>query len=200
MKLYYSAASPFVRKVMMVAQELDLLDQLEKEPVQVHPVNRLQSLIVSNPLGQVPTLITDDGQALFDSRVICEYLNDKGNGSLFGNQDSRWGVLSELTALDSSLSALVIARYEISVRPVELQWLAWVDAQMDKSRTTLDYFEGKAESLEGRVDIVMFGLACLLGYLDFRFAHFDWRKLYPKLDAWNAQFSQRPSVQNTVPV
>ncbi|MFV9474630.1 glutathione S-transferase [Advenella sp. RU8] len=200
MKLYYSTTSPFVRKVMMVVQELGLLDQLEKETVQVHPVNRLQSLIVSNPLGQVPTLITDDGQALYDSRVICEYLNDKANGRLFGDQQSRWGILSELAALDGSLSALVTARYEISVRPVELQWLAWVDAQMDKTRTTLEYFEGKADTLEGRVDIAIFDLACLLGYLDFRFAHFDWRKLYPKLDAWYAQFSQRPSVKNTAPV
>lgn len=200
MKLYYSTSSPFVRKVMMVAEELGLLDQIEKEPVQVHPVNRLQTLIALNPLGQVPTLVTDDGQVLYDSRVICEYLNEKANGTLFGDKDSRWGILSELTALDGSLSALVATRYEISVRPVELQWLAWVDAQMDKARTTLDYFEGKAESLEGREDIALLGLACLLGYLDFRFSHFDWRRLYPKLDAWNAQFSQRSSVQNTIPV
>lgn len=185
---------------MMVAEELGLLDQIEKEPVQVHPVNRLQTLIALNPLGQVPTLVTDDGQVLYDSRVICEYLNEKANGTLFGDKDSRWGILSELTALDGSLSALVATRYEISVRPVELQWLAWVDAQMDKARTTLDYFEGKAESLEGREDIALLGLACLLGYLDFRFAHFDWRKSYPKLDAWHAKFSQRPSVLNTVPV
>lgn len=200
MKLYYSTSSPFVRKVMMVAEELGLLDQIEKEPVQVHPVNRLQTLIALNPLGQVPTLVTDDGQVLYDSRVICEYLNEKANGTLFGDKDSRWGILSELTALDGSLSALVATRYEISVRPVELQWLAWVDAQMDKARTTLDYFEGKAESLEGREDIALLGLACLLGYLDFRFAHFDWRKSYPKLDAWHAKFSQRSSVQNTIPV
>lgn len=200
MKLYYSTSSPFVRKVMMVAEELGLLDQIEKEPVQAHPVNRLQTLIALNPLGQVPTLVTDDGQVLYDSRVICEYLNEKANGTLFGDKDSRWGILSELTALDGSLSALVATRYEISVRPVELQWLAWVDAQMDKARTTLDYFEGKAESLEGREDIALLGLACLLGYLDFRFAHFDWRKSYPKLDAWHAKFSQRPSVLNTVPV
>ena len=199
MKLYYSTSSPFVRKVMMAAQELGLLDQIEKETVQVHPVNRLQTVIAANPLGQVPTLITDDGQALYDSRVICEYLNDKANGSLFGNQESRWGILSELAALDGSLSALVLARYEIGVRPVELQWLPWVDAQMDKARTTLDYFEGKAESLDGRADIAMLGLACLLGYLDFRFAHFDWRKSYPKLNTWNTQFSQRPSVLQTVP-
>lgn len=199
MKLYYSTTSPFVRKVMMVAEELGLLDQIEKEPVQAHPVNRSQAVLIANPLGQVPTLLTDDGQAIYDSRVICEYLNEKAGGALFGNQDSRWGILSELTALDGALAALVNARYEISVRPVELQWLAWVDALLDKSRTTLEYFESRVQELDERTDIVPFGLACLLGYLDFRYAHFDWRKAYPGLDAWNNRFSQRPSVQHTVP-
>jgi len=77
MKIFYSAASPFVRKTMIVAEELGIVDRIERLPAAASPVSRDRTIIPFNPLGQVPTFMTDDEQVLFDSKVICEYLNDK---------------------------------------------------------------------------------------------------------------------------
>jgi glutathione S-transferase len=94
MKIFFSPASPFVRKCMVIAHELGLADRIEKLPSAAGPVARDQTIIPSNPLGQVPTFITDEGQALFDSRVVCEYLIDRGGGSFFPAGKSRWPVVS----------------------------------------------------------------------------------------------------------
>src|SRR3546814_5307332 len=94
MKIYFSPASPFVRKCLVAAAELGLpADSIEKLPSAAHPVNRDQSIIKSNPLGQVPTFIADDGQMMADSRVVCEYLDDLAKGNLFPKDATRWEVL-----------------------------------------------------------------------------------------------------------
>src|SRR5690606_38776840 len=114
MKIYFSPASPFVRKCMAVAHETGLVDRIEKLPSAANPVNRDRTVIASNPLGQVPTLITDDGQALYDSRVICEYLDDLGGGKLFpATGKARWQALADQALADGILGAALLARYEI---------------------------------------------------------------------------------------
>lgn len=111
MKLFYSPTSPFVRKVMVVAHELGLADRLERLPSAAHPVNRDKSIISHNPLGQVPTLLTDDGQVLADSRVICEYLDDLAGGGLFPKAGAaRWRALVDQTLGDGLLGAALLAR------------------------------------------------------------------------------------------
>ena len=199
MKIFYSPASPFVRKCMVIAHELGLAERIEKLPSAAGPVARDQTIIPSNPLGQVPTFITDDGQALFDSRVVCEYLNDLGGGSLFPAGKTRWQVLTEQSMADGMLGAALLARYEAVLRPEALRWNDWVQGQLGKVRDGLALIEKNAAALDGRLDIGTITIGCALGYLDFRFPDLDWRPAHPATAAWYETFSQRPSMQATKP-
>lgn len=201
MKMFYASASPFVRKCMVVAHEAGLADRIEKLPGVAHPVKTDTSIAAVNPLGQVPTFLTDDGQALFDSRVICEYLDDLGQGSMFPRTGAaRWRALTEQSLADGILDAAILARYEITARPEEFQWSGWTQAQMKKIDASLDYFEKGADTYEkGHVDIGAITLGCALGYLDFRFTDYDWRTARPQLSAWFKIFEERPSMRDTAP-
>ncbi|MGE8658348.1 MAG: glutathione S-transferase [Achromobacter sp.] len=199
MKIYFSPASPFVRKCMVIAHELGLADRIEKLPSAAGPVARDQTIIPDNPLGQVPTLITDDGQRLFDSRVICEYLNDLGQGALFPTGTARWRALTEQSLGDGMLGAALLARYETVLRPEPLRWDGWYEGQMGKVRDGLALLEKTAASLEGRLDIGTITIGCALGYLDFRYPDFDWRAGHPAVAAWFKAFNQRASMQATLP-
>lgn len=199
MKIFFSPASPFVRKCMVIAHELGLVDRIEKLPSAAGPVARDQTIIPSNPLGQVPTFITDEGQALFDSRVVCEYLNDLGGGSFFPTGKDRWPVLAEQAMADGMLGAALLARYETVLRPEALRWDGWVEGQLGKVRDGLALIEKNAAGLEGRLDIGTITIGCALGYLDFRFPDLDWRASHPAAAAWYEGFSQRPSMQATKP-
>ncbi|TAL87172.1 MAG: glutathione S-transferase [Candidimonas sp.] len=200
MKIYFSPASPFVRKCMIVAQELGLASQIEKLPSAASPVVRDQTVAAANPLGKVPTLFTDNGQALYDSRVICEYLNDLGKGNFFPKDAAlKWQALTEQSLADGILDAALLARYENAMRPQELRWAAWTTGQMDKIKSGLGYFETVIDTRGKTFDIGTVALACALGYLDFRFPDYDWRSPYPTVAAWFAEISRRPSVADTLP-
>lgn len=199
MKIYFSPASPFVRKCMVIAHELGLADRIEKLPSAAGPVARDQNIIPDNPLGQVPTLITDDGQRLFDSRVICEYLNDLGKGALFPTGATRWAALAEQSLGDGMLGAALLARYETVLRPEPLRWDGWYEGQMGKVRDGLALLEKTAARLEGRLDIGIITVGCALGYLDFRFPDIDWRGDYPNLARLYEKLSQRQSFIDTRP-
>src|SRR5260221_10537422 len=116
MKLFFSPASPFVRKVLVVAIELGMEGRIERLPSAVHPVNRDQAVVAKNPLGQVPTLLLDDGTPLHDSRVICEYLDAQAGGArLFPAPGAaRWQALTEQSVADGLLDAAILSRYELS--------------------------------------------------------------------------------------
>ncbi|CEJ11735.1 putative GST-like protein YibF [bacterium YEK0313] len=199
MKIYFSPASPFVRKVMVVAHELGCADRIEKLDSAAGPVARDARIRQSNPLGQVPTFFTDDGEALYDSRVICEYLDAQAGGRLFGSGAARWRLLTEQSLGDGLLDAALLIRYERVARPKELYWADWEKGQMGKIADALARLEALAPGLGGRVDIGTITFGCGLGYLDFRFPEFDWRKDHPAGAAWYQAFSQRPSMQATVP-
>src|SRR5690606_8322753 len=118
MKIYFSPASPFVRKCLVVAAEVGLADRIEKLPSNAHPVNRDSTIAATNPLGQVPTFFTGEGQAIHDSRVICEYLNNLAGADLFpADAKKRWQALTEQSLADGILDAALLARYEATVRP-----------------------------------------------------------------------------------
>lgn len=196
MKLYFSPTSPYVRKVMITAHEVGLADRIEMLGSAAHPINRDRTIIAQNPLGQVPTLIADDGTVIADSRVICAYLNDLAKGSVFP-ADGKARLQAEIDQAlgDGILGAALILRYEVAVRPEALRWPEWISGQWDKIHTTLAHFEAHAP--EGRADIGAITLASALSYLDLRFPEYDWRKTHPKLAAWYATFEKRPSMVAT---
>ncbi|MBN8942299.1 MAG: glutathione S-transferase [Rhizobiales bacterium] len=199
MKIYFSPASPFVRKCMVVAHELGLTQRIEKLASAAGPVVRDANIRADNPLGQVPTFFTDDGEALYDSRVICEYLDAEGGGTMFGAGQQRWTLLTEQAMGDGLLGAALLIRYERVARPKELYWADWEKGQMGKITDALDRMEKLAPELGGRVDIGTITFGCGLGYLDFRFPDYDWRADHPETAAWYAAFSTRPSMQATQP-
>lgn len=200
MQLFHSHSSPFVRKVMVVAHELGLADRIALLPSAAHPTNRDGAILARHPLAQVPTLIDDDGRALADSRVICEYLDALGQGSLFPAAGAaRWTALSEQSTADGLLDAALLIRYEMTARPEAERSAAWIAGQEAKIASTLAAFEGAAPELGGRVDIGTIGIGCALGYLDLRFADLGWRACCPALEAWFASFAARPSMVATRP-
>ena len=200
MRLFHSPASPFVRKVLVCAHELGLADRIETLPSAAHPIDTDRTIAADNPLGQVPTFYADDGRTLFDSRVICEYLDAlPGGGRMFPAGDAHWTALVRQSAGDGLLDAALLARYDTVVRPAELRWEPWIGGQMNKIARTLDYMEAEADALAGTVDIGTITYGCALGYLDFRFADLGWRPSRPKLADWYARFGERPSMAATRP-
>lgn len=195
MRILFSPFSPYVRKCLVVAHELGLNDRLQLLSSNAHPVQRDAEIIRNNPLGKVPTFFTDDGQVLFDSRVICEYLNDFVKGSLFPAEGAkRWETLTMQALGDGMLDACLLARYEDVARPEALKWPEWRAAQLDKVETSLTWLCAHPEVLRGRVDMGTLTIGCALWYLDLRFPDFNWRERHPAMANWYAEFGQRPSV------
>lgn len=198
MKLFYSSRSPYVRKVLITAHEVGLADKIELVASNAHSVERDRTIVAVNPLGQVPTMVLDDGTMLADSGVICAYLNDLGLGDMFPAEGrERWRALVDQALGDGLMTAALIARYEKAVRPQATFWPEWHDAHLDKMRTTLDAFERSASSYRGRFDIGLASIASALSYLDLRFEDMEWRKHYPDLASWYAQLQARPSMAAT---
>jgi glutathione S-transferase len=200
MKLYYSATSPYVRKCLVSAHELKLRERLELLPSAPHPVNRDRALVASNPLGKVPTLVTDEGAVLYDSRVICDYLNELVHGHLVPAQASaRWAAYRDQALADGMMEAAILVRYEAFARPESLQWKDWIEGQMDKVNCGLAEIEQHAGAFGQRIDVGAISIGCVLGYLDFRYASMAWRDRYPRLAAWFAGFAERESMRATRP-
>lgn len=198
MKIYYSPTSPYVRKVLATAHELGLADRIERLPSAAHPVNRDRAIIAHNPLGQVPTLFTDDGVMLADSRVICEYLNDLAGGGLFPPPGpARWRALVDQAIGDGILAAALLSRYETVARPGDKLWQDWLNGQLDKVATSLTAIEAAAPSFGDRFDIGTITFACALGYLDLRYPDLKWRDSHPATAAWFVRFDARPAMAST---
>ena len=195
MKLYFSATSPYVRKCLVVAHELGVAERITLLPSNAHPVQRDATLVVQNPLGKVPTLVSDDGQVLYDSRVICEYLDTHFGGQLFPRDGAaRWQALTLQSLADGMLDAALLARYEEAARPEALRWAEWSAGQLDKLHTSLASLEAAPTQLADRVDIGTLALGCALGYIDLRFDRLGWRGRYPQVATWAAGFMLRPSM------
>jgi len=200
MKLFHSPPSPFVRKCLVVAHELGLKDRIELVPAAAHPVNRDRNVVAHNPLGKIPTLITDDGIVLYDSRVICEYLNAAANGKLVPpSGPARWSMLAEQSLADGMMDAAVLARYETVLRPEPLRWNDWLNGQMEKVTSGLDEIERRATGYGDRLDLGTIAVGCALGYLDFRYASLVWRANRPNAASWFERFGARASMVATRP-
>ena len=193
MKLYYSNSSPFARMVLVAAHELGLADRVELVTAAVTPTSVNADVAAANPLSKVPTLITDDGAAIYDSRVIVDYLDTLGPRALAPRSGAeRFAVLTDLAAAIGLLDAALSARYERAFRPEALRWDDWANGQVDKIRRTLDLFETRPLKAAGEIGIVDIAVGCCLGYLDFRFPEEDWRAARPKLAAFYAELAKRP--------
>lgn len=197
MKILFSPFSPYVRKCLVVAHELGLNDRLGLLPSNAHPIQRDREIIAKNPLGKVPTFFTDAGEVLYDSRVICEYLDDLAGGCLFPKGQARWEALTLHALGDGMLDACLLARYEDVARPEPLRWADWRAAQLDKVETSLAFLDANPQTLADRVDIASLTVACVLWYLDLRFPDLGWRDRYSQVATWYAVFSQRPSLAAT---
>ena len=199
MKLFYNPASPYVRKVMVLAHEAKLADRITLISESVLP-NKPNALVAaSNPLMKVPTLLLEDGSALFDSRVIAEYLDVQSGGAFFPAAGApRWTALRLQALADGVLDAAILIRYERALRPAEKQWADWIDGQLLKIRQGLDALEAQT-GLGSAVTIGEIAVASALGYLDFRFPEENWRATHPRLAAFYEKFSARPSMMATRP-
>ena len=200
MKLYMSPASPFVRKVLVVLHETDQADAVELVPVSVTALNPLDALIPKNPLSKIPALERDDGPTIYDSRVICAYLDDLSGGRLYRQGPGKWDQLTLEATADGLLDAAVLMVYEGRVRPEDMQFAPWVEAQWAKVDRALTALESRwIPHLSGPIDIGQVAVGCALGYLDFRHADRGWRTGRPALAAWYDGFSARSSMRATAP-
>jgi glutathione S-transferase len=197
MKLHYSPASPYVRKVMACAIARGLDDRIEK--VTTNPHASPAALLADNPLSKVPALVTDDGTAVYDSPVICEYLDTLGHAApLFPPTGTPARLRAQImhAAADGILDAAVARR-------LQQQWPqdegrrafdARQKAAVDRALAVLE-----AAPPEGLSDIGAIAVGCALGYLDFRFAAEPWRAAHPRLAAWFAEVSRLAPMSRTVP-
>jgi glutathione S-transferase len=201
MKLMYSPTSPYVRKVMVLAIERGLDRKIEKVAITASPIAENKALDKANPLAKVPALELDNGIVLFDSPVICEYLDSKHRGDKVfpASGARRWKALRQQALGDGILDAALLVRYESFMRPENLRWAEWMAGQKKKFLQGLDALEKDAKDLSGGLTIGHITVACALGYLDFRYADLGWRKGRPKLAAWYDKFSRRKSMQATIP-
>ncbi len=198
MKLYWSPRSPFVRKAMVCAHELGLANQIEL-------VRRVAAMRVPNPaimdhnpLSKIPTLVRADGTALFDSLVICQYLNELAGGDLFpASGDAKWQVLRWHALANGLLDLLVLWRNERDYEPLRTELL---QAFATKTRACVARFEGDVE-LFGKVppSIGSLTIGCALGYLDYRFPELEWRTQAPRLATWFGPVNARDSFRLTEP-
>ena len=194
MKLFYSGASPFVRKVMVTAIAAGVVDQIEKAPT--NPWESPPELLASNPLSKLPCLVIDEGLALFDSPVICDYLASLGGELLPSHGPERWRVLKQQAIADGIMDAAIIRRME-ATRPEEEA------RQKNMQRQRMIVSNGlaalDAEPPGDQLDLGTISIGCCLGWLDFRFADEPWRGSHPALERWFATFSQRPEMAQTTP-
>ncbi|KAI8822087.1 glutathione S-transferase domain-containing protein [Fimicolochytrium jonesii] len=205
MKLYYSPTSPYVRKVVILIHELGLQDQVAIQRVSIIgpvPGGGPDTPLVrsSNPLSKVPVLLLPDSTALFDSRVICEYLNSVANGGFFPpNGPKRWSALTLQALADGIMDASVLVAIEnrTTIRPAEKFHQPWVDTQKGKIIVALDSLESsvaKLGSADGELTIGEVAVLCALEYLDLRVPDVEWRKGREGLAAWAEAVGKRPAM------
>lgn len=202
MTLFYSATSPFVRKIMVLLHETGQLDRVTLQEVQLSPTSPSATVNAQNPAGKIPALRLADGGVLVDSRVIFDYLDQQhvGEKLIPPSGSARWRRLSLAAQADAVLDAAVLMRYESFLRPEDKRWSEWLASQQAKIERCLRHFERDAiAELSSGFDVAAIGVACALGYLDLRQPELAWRQRCPRLAAWYAEVSQRPALQATQP-
>jgi len=201
MKLHWSPRSPFVRKVMVVVHETSLTDRVTPVETHVAMKDTNAELMQINPLNKLPTLIRDDGSVLFDSAVICEYLDSlHEDDKLFPPSGEERFTALRWQALGDGLLELLVLRQNELLRPPNIQSQPHFAAFEAKITAVADFLEHEIGSLEAvplNIGHITIGVA--LSYSDFRYSEWDWRYSRPMLAAWHKTFAARPSMQATAP-
>ncbi|HWY64517.1 MAG TPA: glutathione S-transferase N-terminal domain-containing protein [Rhizomicrobium sp.] len=198
MKLYSHPVSPFARKCRVVAHEL----RIKLEIVHIESARKDDNLRKVNPLKQIPVLVLDDGSTLFDSAVICEYLNHTGGGkffpgmSIWRHSSGRWKALGLAALGDGVADAAVAWRYELA-EPQERRNPDRIARSKATIAAGLDALERVNFAKDPTIGEIAVG--CALGYIDFRLPDLDWKGSHPRLAAWYAQFCEYPSMKATAP-
>lgn len=198
MQLYFSPTSPYVRKVHVMAIEKGLAEQIALVPCNAHAPG--PDLLAANPLGRIPTLLLDTGEALFDSPVICEWLDQQGDGPTLIPPvgADRWTVLRVAAMADGIMDdavALVMERR----RPAGEQSASTQAIRLNAIRRGLAWLDAQSEWLSGPLSLAQIAVACALSYLDFRLPELGWTDEQTSLATWYQGFAQRPAMQATLP-
>jgi len=197
MKLFYSPTSPYVRKVRMVILEKGLSDRVEFDTRSPYDIE--DDLVAANPLSKVPALVCEDGLTLFDSPVICEYLDSLNDTpTLMPGGDARWPTLRLIALADGMTDAAYLARME-SMRPDGEKSADAMAVQRAKIMRGIAALDAAGLPAEGSIDLGVIALSACLGYVDLRHDDLNWRDDHAKLAAWMAAVANRPSFQETVP-
>jgi glutathione S-transferase len=197
MILRSSPPSPFGRKVKIAASVLGLSGRIEIVPADLNDAS--DALRAQNPLGKIPTLVLDDGQTLFDSRVILEYLDHlAGGGRIIPREPAaRFPALRMQALCDGIMDASVLQVYEARYRPEAIRHQPWIAYQADKVARALEALEAEPQALDPVPHAGQIALACALGYRDLRFSG-TWRTGHPQLVAWLDRFAaQVPAFEQT---
>ncbi|MBK8261175.1 MAG: glutathione S-transferase [Nannocystis sp.] len=201
MKLFYTPTSPFVRKVLVVAHELGISGEIELTFLRPTPTQVDPTLSPVNPLSKIPALVLEDGEVLYDSAVLCEFLDTRAGGRLIPRAGpQRWRTLRAQALCDGILEAGVAVFYERHLRPQELHWQPWLEGQLQKARGGLDALEEAAagfDPLHVGLDQICAGVT--VGWLELRGLLGDVRAGRPRLAAWYERFAARPSMVATAP-
>lgn len=196
--LLWSSRSPFVRKVMIVAHEVGAADRIETVRTAVHPARPNDDVMAVHPLSKIPVLITEDRQAIYDSRVICEYLDERfGDGMLVPDGPARWGVLTRHAMVDALLETAILWRLE-AARPAEQRQEDIEAASRRRVLSGLAALERDAPfAAMAHLTLDQVATVAALFYLSFRFADLHWQDRAPKLALWLSSVSDRPSIAQT---
>jgi len=201
MKLYWSPRSPFVRKVLVVAHEIGAVRSIQRVPMVIISTQPNDELLALNPLGQIPTLITDGGEAIYDSAAICYYLDVvRGSGILHPVKPADRLVMERRQALGDGLSTLLLGWLSERSRQQPDQSAIRIAAANKKLQHIFQALEAEAAAMSGQTfDVGQAAVVAALGYLEFRFSQdWVWRERFPRLAAWWAAVSERPSVKATL--
>ena len=199
MKLVYSPPSPFVRKVTTLIHHANLSDRIELINVKTTALSVAEEARAANPLGKIPVMILEDGKAIFDSRVITQYLDDFAGSNLYP-QDKIYDILTLEALADGIMESAVSITYESKLRPQNEQSPSWMEAQWSKvlhAVKALD--EGEFKAMDGEMNMGQIAVACALGYLDFRHDARKWRSGYSNLASWNDKMMKLPALIKTIP-
>lgn len=200
MKLHYSPTSPYVRKVLVTALLGGTHDRLELVRATLTPIAPSAEVQKVNPIGKIPALLLDDGTAIYDSPVICEYMDSLSTGTRLipASGPERWQALTLNALCDGLLEAAQLIRAE-ALRPEGTHFEPWLAVQRTRVENALRQLDADAADVLPKLTLGSVAAGCALGWIDFRMPDLGWRDRYPRLAAWYEGFANEWFMRQTAP-